>query len=133
MSQKLTRKEAATGERRATDMMMKEVWKMWIKDGSRSSTRTAGAFGASSQVTVHKNALMWQKVKQLNAMESKELMPNKNIFCHWCYYFSSGIQKRDQPCAGWGGHSQISVGTGQSRVKRCMITSKKRRERKKIW
>ena len=48
---------------------------------------------------------MWQKVKQLNAMEPKELMPNKNIFCHWCYYFSSGIQKRDQPYAGWGGHS----------------------------
>ena len=48
---------------------------------------------------------MWQKVRELKAMELKELMPNKNIFCHWCFYFTTGLQKRGQPYAGWGGHS----------------------------
>ena len=38
-------------------------------------------------------------------MEPKELLPNKNIFCQWCFYFTTGLQKRDQPYAGWGGHS----------------------------
>ena len=109
------------------DRSLENVDKRWLK----KQYTDRGCFwckqpGQSAQECT----LMWQKVRELKAMEPKELMPNKNVFCHWCSTFqASGIQNRDSPYAGWGGHSPEHRPEQSQEMKDYTI---KRRE-KKIW
>ena len=50
--------------------------------------------------------LMWQKVRELKAKEPAEMLASRNIFCQWCFWYTTGLQgRKDRPYAGWGGHS----------------------------
>ena len=49
---------------------------------------------------------MWQKVRELKAKEPTEMLASRNIFCQWCFWYTTGLQgRKDRPYAGWGGRS----------------------------
>ena len=97
-AEKISQKESEDDERN-----LENVDKKWLK--KQYSDR--GCFWCKQPGhRAEECKLMWQKVRELKAKEPTEMFASRNIFCQWCFWYTTGLQgRKDRPYAGWGGHS----------------------------
>ena len=92
-AEKISQKESEDDERN-----LENVDKKWLK--KQYSDR--GCFWCKQPGhRAEECKLMWQKVRELKAKEPTEMLASRNIFCQWCFWYTTGLQgRKDRPYAG---------------------------------